>query len=116
MKNCTHSARVRDAKIAVTSSRSSRVPSEAQCESSGSSPRSIIATTTEIYDYLRLLFAHVGQPHEDFADRVGHKQAEAEVDEAVVHVAVGAEPLLQREAERDLGIGVVRPDEMQAHG
>ncbi|HEU5071983.1 MAG TPA: excinuclease ABC subunit UvrA [Verrucomicrobiae bacterium] len=31
--------------------------------SSGSSPRSIIATTTEIYDYLRLLFAHVGQPH-----------------------------------------------------
>lgn len=31
--------------------------------SSGSSPRSIIATTTEIYDYLRLLFAHIGQPH-----------------------------------------------------
>ncbi len=31
--------------------------------SSGSSPRSIIATTTEIYDYLRLLYAHVGQPH-----------------------------------------------------
>jgi excinuclease ABC subunit A len=30
--------------------------------SSGSSPRSIIATTTEIYDYLRLLFAHIGQP------------------------------------------------------
>ena len=31
--------------------------------SSGSNPRSIIATTTEIYDDLRLLFAHVGQPH-----------------------------------------------------
>ncbi|HTL54614.1 MAG TPA: excinuclease ABC subunit UvrA [Candidatus Limnocylindrales bacterium] len=31
--------------------------------SSGSSPRSIIATTTEIYDYLRLLYAHVGHPH-----------------------------------------------------
>jgi len=31
--------------------------------SSGSSPRSIIATTTEIYDHLRLLYAHVGQPH-----------------------------------------------------
>src|SRR5438105_997484 len=30
--------------------------------SSGSSPRSIIATTTEIYDYLRLLYAHVAQP------------------------------------------------------
>jgi excinuclease ABC subunit A len=31
--------------------------------SSGSSPRSIIATTTEIYDHLRLLYAHVGQAH-----------------------------------------------------
>ncbi len=31
--------------------------------SSGSSPRSIIATTTEVYDYLRLLYAHVGQPY-----------------------------------------------------
>ena len=30
---------------------------------SGSSPRSIIATTTEIYDYLRLLFAHIGKAH-----------------------------------------------------
>jgi len=26
-------------------------------------PRSLIATTTEIYDYLRLLYAHIGQPH-----------------------------------------------------
>ena len=31
--------------------------------SSGTNPRSIIATTTEIFDYLRLLFANVGQPH-----------------------------------------------------
>src|SRR5436853_2879117 len=29
----------------------------------GTNPRSIIATTTEIYDYLRLLYAHIGQPH-----------------------------------------------------
>ena len=31
--------------------------------SAGANPRSTIATTTEIYDYLRLLFCHVGQPH-----------------------------------------------------
>jgi len=30
---------------------------------SGTNPRSIIATTTEIYDYLRLIYAHIGQPH-----------------------------------------------------
>ncbi len=32
--------------------------------SSAANPRSTIATTTEIYDYLRLLFAHLGQPHD----------------------------------------------------
>ena len=31
--------------------------------SSGTNPRSIIATTTEIYDYLRLLYANAGQAH-----------------------------------------------------
>ncbi|OGV58337.1 MAG: excinuclease ABC subunit A [Lentisphaerae bacterium GWF2_52_8] len=31
--------------------------------SSGSNPRSTVATTTEIYDYLRLLYAHTGHPH-----------------------------------------------------
>src|SRR5436309_993089 len=31
--------------------------------SSGANPRSTIATTTEIYDYLRLLFANVGRAH-----------------------------------------------------
>jgi excinuclease ABC subunit A len=29
----------------------------------GVNPRSTIATTTEIYDYLRLLYAHIGQAH-----------------------------------------------------
>jgi excinuclease ABC subunit A len=29
----------------------------------GSNPRSIVATTTEIHDYLRLLYANIGQPH-----------------------------------------------------
>lgn len=29
----------------------------------GSNPRSTVATVTEIYDYLRLLYAHIGIPH-----------------------------------------------------
>src|SRR5471032_1399925 len=29
----------------------------------GGNPRSTIATTTEIHDFLRLLYAHLGQPH-----------------------------------------------------
>jgi len=31
--------------------------------SAGGNPRSTVATTTEIYDYFRLLFARAGQPH-----------------------------------------------------
>ncbi|HEX9843379.1 MAG TPA: excinuclease ABC subunit UvrA [bacterium] len=32
-------------------------------KNSGRSPRSTVATITEIYDYLRLLYARIGQPH-----------------------------------------------------
>src|SRR5205823_3643654 len=32
--------------------------------SAGTNPRSTIATTTEIYDYLRVLFSAIGQPHD----------------------------------------------------
>ncbi len=41
------------------------LPPTIAIEQRGSShnPRSTVATTTEIYDYLRLLFARVGQPH-----------------------------------------------------
>src|SRR5438552_11750043 len=42
--------------------------------SSGANPRSTIATTTEIYDYLRLLFANIGQPHcPDSGEPITHK-------------------------------------------
>src|SRR3989440_3059458 len=32
-------------------------------KTTGSNPRSTVGTTTEIYDYLRLLFANIGTPH-----------------------------------------------------
>src|SRR5208282_3762658 len=34
-----------------------------QQKAGSKNPRSTVATTTEIYDYLRLLFARVGNPH-----------------------------------------------------
>src|SRR5512135_1969999 len=49
--------------------------------SAGSNPRSIIATTTEIYDYLRLLYAHVGDPHCPVSgDRITHQTTTQIVD------------------------------------
>ncbi|HEY0257854.1 MAG TPA: excinuclease ABC subunit UvrA, partial [Candidatus Methylacidiphilales bacterium] len=35
----------------------------------GGNPRSTIATTTEIHDFLRLLYAHLGQSHHPVTDK-----------------------------------------------
>src|SRR5262245_35976769 len=41
--------------------------------SSGGNPRSTIATTTELYDYLRLLYSSIGQPHDPETGTPIHK-------------------------------------------
>ena len=42
-------------------------------------PRSTVGTVTEIYDYLRLLFARVGIPHCPVCGRALHKQSAEEI-------------------------------------
>jgi excinuclease ABC subunit A len=51
---------------------------------SGANPRSIIATTTEIYDYLRLLFAHVGQPHCPVSGRPISRQTTSDIVDKIL--------------------------------
>ncbi|MCM8829571.1 MAG: excinuclease ABC subunit UvrA, partial [Candidatus Omnitrophica bacterium] len=46
---------------------------------SASNPRSTVATTTEIYDYLRLLFARIGIPHCPKCGRVISRQSSTEI-------------------------------------
>lgn len=49
---------------------------------SGSNPRSIVATTTEIHDYLRLLYGNIGKPHCPSCGRpVKRQHAEQIVDQ-----------------------------------
>ncbi|NLF16345.1 MAG: excinuclease ABC subunit UvrA [Lentisphaerae bacterium] len=43
--------------------------------STGNNPRSTVATTTEIHDYLRLLYAHLGTPHCPECGRVVRRQS-----------------------------------------
>lgn len=51
---------------------------------SAANPRSTIATTTEIYDYLRLLFANVAQPHcPDTGNPIYHQTTTDIVDEVM---------------------------------
>src|SRR5450759_1806525 len=52
--------------------------------SAGANPRSIIATTTEIFDYLRLLFAHIGQPHCPVSGQPISRQTTSEIVDRIL--------------------------------
>src|SRR3954449_11551590 len=45
----------------------------------GANPRSTIATTTEIYDYLRVLFSAVGQPHDPATGQPVYRQTPQQI-------------------------------------
>lgn len=57
--------------------------------SSGSNPRSIIATTTEIYDFLRLLYANVGIPHCPQCDTVLEHSSISQIIHSIATKMVG---------------------------
>src|SRR6267378_801727 len=70
--------------------------------SAGANPRSTIATTTEIFDYLRVLFSAVGQPHDPTTGQPIHRQTPQQiVDQILAYPAetkiVLAAPLLQNQ-------------------
>jgi excinuclease ABC subunit A len=52
--------------------------------SAGANPRSTIATTTEIYDYLRVLFSAVGQPHDPKTGQPIHRQTPQQVVDQIL--------------------------------
>ncbi len=51
---------------------------------SGGSPRSTIATTTEIYDYLRVLYASIGQPHDPNTGRPLRRLTPQQIVDAIL--------------------------------
>ncbi|MBI4313956.1 MAG: excinuclease ABC subunit UvrA [Candidatus Omnitrophica bacterium] len=56
---------------------------------SGSNPRSTVATQTEIYDYLRLLFARVGEAHCPQCRRPIHPQTPQEIVSQILRLPPG---------------------------
>ena len=52
-------------------------------------PRSTVATTTEVYDYLRLLYARVGQPHCHLCGREIHPQSAEQIVDAILALPRG---------------------------
>src|SRR6266704_3435797 len=52
--------------------------------SAGATPRSTIATTTEIYDYLRVLFSAVGQPHDPTTGKPVRRQTPQQIVDQIL--------------------------------
>src|SRR4026209_1466390 len=52
--------------------------------SAGANPRSTIATTTEIFDYLRVLFSAVGQPHDPKTGQPIHRQTAQQIVDQIL--------------------------------
>ena len=71
--------------------------------SAGANPRSTIATTTEIYDYLRVLFSAVGQPHDPVTGRPLSRQTPQQIVDQILVYETGSKiivlaPLVDNQA------------------
>jgi excinuclease ABC subunit A len=58
-------------------------------KSSSRNPRSTVGTVTEIYDYLRLLYARVGVPHCPICGREVTRQTPAQIVDQILSLPVG---------------------------
>src|ERR1700740_2686236 len=66
-------------------------------------PRSTIATTTEIYDYLRLLFSAIGQPHDPVTGRPLSRQTPQQIVDQILAYEPGSKivvlaPLIENQS------------------
>ncbi len=71
--------------------------------SAGANPRSTIATTTEVYDYLRVLFSAIGQPHDPLTRRPLKRQTPQQIVDEILGYEAGSRiivlaPLIQNQA------------------
>src|SRR3989440_4796760 len=62
--------------------------------SAGANPRSTIATTTEIFDYLRVLFSAVGQPHDPATGQPIHRQTPQQIVDQILVYPAGSKIVL----------------------
>ena len=71
--------------------------------SAGGNPRSTIATATEIYDYLRVLFSAVGQPHDPLTGHPLGRQTPQQIVDQILSYEPGTRivvlaPLIENQA------------------
>ncbi len=71
-------------------------------KSRSNNPRSTVATITEIYDYLRVLYARVGHPHCLKCDRPIHKLSNEEILNTIKKLVTGT----TKDSKKILGVSV----------
>ena len=59
-------------------------------KTTASNPRSTVGTVTEIYDYLRLLYARIGRPHCPKCGRPIQQQSAEQITDAVLDLPAGS--------------------------
>ena len=69
--------------------------------SAGANPRSTIATTTEIYDYLRVLFSAFGQPHDPATGQPIRRQTAQQIVDQILDFDDGTKIILLAPLVRD---------------
>jgi excinuclease ABC subunit A len=63
-------------------------------KSTSRNPRSTVATVTEIYDYLRLLFARIGIPHDPITGREVTRRTRDDIIDEIMQIAPGTRIML----------------------
>ncbi len=71
-------------------------------KSRSNNPRSTVATITEIYDYLRILFARVGKPHCLECGRIIHRISKEEILDTVIKQVSS----YNRSSQKVMGVGI----------
>src|SRR5437773_8469047 len=69
-------------------------------QTTSKSPRSTVGTVTEVYDYLRILYARLGQPHCPACQIPIGTQSADEIIEKIMHLPEGSKLYLMAPIER----------------
>ena len=77
-------------------------------KSRSNNPRSTVATITEIYDYLRVLYARVGHPHCPECGREVRKQSNEEILERVLDLVEKAPKQVKSDAKLTKGVSAAK--------
>lgn len=70
-------------------------------KSTSRNPRSTVATVTEIYDYLRLLFARIGVPHDPITGREVTRRTKDDIVDEIMKINTGERLILLAPVAKD---------------